>query len=350
MQSRRGLWPSRRQGMRRDRLWLATLALGVGMAAASCFGVAQAKEQQIVVSNYAVAANGMPYAVAKAKGFFTQAGAQVSGILSSAGGGTTIRNLVGGNLAYGEVDLAGTVAAIQQGADLRIISDNVLTVGEFVWAVKPDSPVRSLADFRGRKIGYTNPRSTSQALGVLLLQSAGLTAKDVSQIKVGGFGEQIVALRLGAIDVGTLADPVWSQNAAKLRTVVRATDVLPPLCNVVGVATASAIASEGDFLRAVLRARRMAVDYMYAHPEESAAIVAKAYNLDPAVALMAMRNLTALGKTAGSLPYWGAGRFDTAGMTRMIAAQKMVGALSSDVDWGKIIDRRFLPDDQRKDY
>ncbi len=112
---------------------------------------------------------------------------------------------------------------------------------------------------------------------MLLLQGAGLTAKDVNQTKVGGFGEQIVALKLGAIDVGTLADPVWSQNATKLRPVVRATDVLPPLCNVVGVATASAIATQGDFLRAVLRARRMAVEYMYAHPEDSAAIVARAY-------------------------------------------------------------------------
>jgi NitT/TauT family transport system substrate-binding protein len=216
--------------------------------------------------------------------------------------------------------------------------------------VKPDSPVRSFSDFRGRKIGYTNPRSTSQALGVLLLQGAGLTAKDVSQVKVGGFGEQLVALRLGAIDVATLADPVWSQNAVKLRPVVRAADVLPPLCNVVGVATASAIASEGDFLRAVLRGRRMAVEYMYSHPEDSAAIVAKAYNLDPAVALMTIRNLTAPGKAAGSLPYWGAGRFDTAGMSRMIAAQRAVGALSGGVDWGRIIDRRFLPDDLRKDY
>jgi NitT/TauT family transport system substrate-binding protein len=82
------------------------------------------------------------------KGFFKQEGADVSGILSSSGGGTTIRNLLGGNLGYGEVDLAGTVAAIELGNDLRIISENVLTVGEFVWAVKPDSPIKSLSDFR----------------------------------------------------------------------------------------------------------------------------------------------------------------------------------------------------------
>src|ERR1700745_203306 len=151
------------------------------------------RAEQTVVINYGVAANGMPYAVAMEKGFFKEEGADVTGILSSNGGGTTIRNLLGGGLNYGEVDLAGTVTAIEQGNDLHIISDNVLTVGEFVWAVKPYSPIKSLADFKGHKIGYTNPRSTSQALNVLLLQTIGLTQGDVTPTKVGGFGEQVVA-------------------------------------------------------------------------------------------------------------------------------------------------------------
>lgn len=308
-----------------------------------------ARAEQIVVSNYGIAANGMPYAVALEKGFFKQEGADVTGILSSNGGGTTIRNLLGGNLDYGEVDLAGTVTAIEQGNDLHIISDNVLTIGEFVWAVKPNSPIKTLADFKGRKIGYTNPRSTSQALNVLLVQTIGLTQADVDPIKVGGFGEQVVALDIGAIDVATLADPVWSKNSAKLRTVVRGADALPPLCNVIGVATGKAIAEHGDFLRAVLRARRRAVEFMYAHPDEAGDIVAKAYDLDPAIARQAVRNLTTMAPDA-TRPYWGAGRFDIKGMDGMIAAQRSVGAYSGTPDWEKMIDRSFLADDLKKDY
>src|SRR5579871_3892945 len=220
-------------GMRRR------LTVGATLVVFALGGRARAEKNE--VSNYGIAANGMPYAIAMEKGFFKQEGADVTGILSSNGGGTTIRNLLGGNLDYGEVDLAGTVAAIEQGNDLHIISDNVLTVGEFVWAVKPESPIKSLSDFKGRKIGYTNPRSTSQALNVLLVQTIGLTQADVTPTKVGGFGEQVVALDIGAIDVATLADPVWSKNSAKLRTVVRGADALPPLCNVIGVATGKAI-------------------------------------------------------------------------------------------------------------
>ncbi len=74
------------------RVGLLAFACGATLA-----GAAHAA-QQIVVSNYGIAANGMPYAVAMAKGFFKQAGADVSGILSSQGGGTTIRNLQGGGI------------------------------------------------------------------------------------------------------------------------------------------------------------------------------------------------------------------------------------------------------------
>ena len=322
--------------------------LAVAVIASMALG-GTARAEQIVVSNYGIAANGMPYAVAMAKGFFKQEGADVTGILSSNGGGTTIRNLLGGNLDYGEVDLAGTVTAIEQGNDLHIISDNVLTVGEFVWAVKPESSIKSLSDFKGHKIGYTNPRSTSQALNVLLVQTIGLTQADVNPIKVGGFGEQVVALDIGAIDVATLADPVWSKNSAKLRTVVRAADALPPLCNVIGVATGKAIAQHGDFLRAVLRARRKAVEFMYANPDEAGDIVAKAYDLDPAIARQAVRNLTTMASGA-TRPYWGTGRFDIKGMDGMIAAQRGVGAYSGTPDWEKMIDRSFLADDLKKDY
>jgi NitT/TauT family transport system substrate-binding protein len=323
------------------------LIFGATFAAFALAGAVQAG--QIVVSNYGIAANGMPYAIAMEKGLFRQEGADVTGILSSNGGGTTIRNLLGGSLDYGEVDLAGTVAAIEQGNDLHIISDNVLTVGEFVWAVKPDSAIKSVSDFKGHKIGYTNPRSTSQALNVLLLQTIGLTQADANPTKVGGFGEQVVALDIGAIDVATLADPVWSKNSAKLRTVVRGADALPPLCNVIGVATGKAIAEHGDFLRAVLRARRKAVEFMYAHPDEASDIIAKVYDLDPAIARQAVHNLTTMAPGA-TRPYWGTGRFDIKGMDGMIAAQRSVGAYSGTPDWEKMIDRSFLADDLKKDY
>ena len=64
-------------------------------------------------------------------------------------------------VAYGEANPGAIAVAIQQGADIRIVSDNVLTIAEFAWMVKKDSPIKTIKDLKGRKIGYTNPRSTS---------------------------------------------------------------------------------------------------------------------------------------------------------------------------------------------
>jgi NitT/TauT family transport system substrate-binding protein len=303
--------------------------------------------EQIAVGNYGVSANGMPFGVALAKGYFKEEGLDVTGLISSAGGGTSLRNmLAGGGVPYGEVNPGVVVNAILQGADLRIVSDNVLTVAEFVWAVKPDSPIKSIKDFKGKKIGYTNPRSTSQALARMLLQAGGYTENDAELVKTGGFGEGIAALESGQIDIAPITEPLWSKVKSKFRAVVVANDVLPPLDNVVGVATVEMMEKRGDFIRGVIRARRKAVLFMKEHPDEAAEIVAKQYNLEPDVARSAVRNLTT--STTQGVPYWGEGEIHLEGLKRMIEAQRSVGAIAGEVDYTKIIDTRFLPDDLKK--
>src|SRR5215470_2875349 len=304
--------------MLKRRLLLGAIVLALSLS--------PAHGEEIVVSNYAVTTNGMPYAVAMAKGLFKQNGADVSGILTSEGGGTTVRTLVNGNLAYGEVNPSAAVVAIQQGADLKIISDNVQTVAEFIWAVKPDSPIRTPADIKGRKIGYTNPRSTSQALAILILESLGLKPEDAELVKTGGFGEGVVALDIGAVDITPIPEPLWSKYRGKYRAVISATETLPPLDNVVGVTTSKAAATRGDFLRAVLRARRQAVEFIYANPDEASTIIAKVYNLSPEVTRDAVRNLTSSHEKTG-VRYWGVGNFARKGMDDMIRAQRLVDAL-----------------------
>ena len=81
---------------------------------------------------------------------------------------------------------------------------------------------------------------------------------------------------------------------------------------------------------------------MNANPDEAGDIIAKAYNLEPAVA--AQRRAQPLDQQhEGGIPYWGQGQIHLDGMKRMIDVQKIVGAITGDVDWTKMIDTRFLP-------
>ena len=253
------------------------LAAAIAMLAAAT----AAHSEEIVVSNYGVSANGMPYAVALAKDYFKAEGANVTGILSSAGGGTTLRNMLAGSAPYAEVTPNAVVAAAQQGADLKIVSSNVLTVAEFVWAVKLDFPIKSVADLKGKKFGYTNPRSTSQGLATLVLQSAGLKTEDVELVKTGGFGEGIAALDAGLVDAAPMPEPLLSKFKGEYRIIASASESLPVLANVVGVVATRQSAAKGELVRAVIRARARAVAFMIANPDEAGDIVARSTISNP---------------------------------------------------------------------
>jgi len=316
----------------------------LALAGAALLSLGAAHAEQIVVSNYGVTTNGMPFAIAMEKGYFKEQKVEVDGILTSDGGGTTIRNLLGGKLSYGEAAVSAVVSAVQGGADLKIISGNVHTVAEFVWVAMPKSPVSSLKDLKGRKLGFTNPRSTSQALAHLLMEKQGLKPDEVELVRTGGFGAGLTMLEIGGVDVVPVAEPLWSKNQGKYKLIASAPDILPALSNVVGVTTGAAAKSNGEFIRGVVRARRKAVEFMVSNSKEASAIIAKAYDLEPAVAELTVKNLLASEKKGG-VPYWGPGdiRIDT--MDNMIRAQKIVGAMKGDADWSKLIDESFLPDD-----
>ena len=309
-----------------------------------CTLAIQAQAAEVESSNYGTTTNGMPFSVAMGKGFFKDAGANITGVRGSEGGGTTIRNMLGGNMPYGEVALSAAVLAIQGGADLKIISHNVYTVAEFYWLTKPDSTIRALKDLKGKRIGFTNPQSTSQALDYLLLESAGLKESYVQLIKTGGFGAGLTALAHDGIDIMPIADPLWTLNQGRFRAVFWAPEVLPPLCNVVGVTTGKAAKESPDLIRAIVNGRRKAVEFMNTNLDESAEIIAKEYQMDAAAVRNVLKNLIEK-KAPGGLPYWAAGQFNWDSMNNMVRAQRLVGVIKGDIDWSKMVDESFLPAD-----
>jgi len=70
----------------------------------------------LTVTQFGQAMFGAPFAVARARGFFKEVGIDVTGFITSTGGGTTIRNALASEIPYGEVALPAVIAAIQQGS------------------------------------------------------------------------------------------------------------------------------------------------------------------------------------------------------------------------------------------
>src|ERR1044072_4757338 len=72
-----------------------------------------AQAETITVTHWGSAFYGAPYAVAMEKGFFKKRGLNITGILTSAGGGTSVRNTLAGDLPFREVAPPAAVPALK---------------------------------------------------------------------------------------------------------------------------------------------------------------------------------------------------------------------------------------------
>lgn len=308
------------------------------LTAISILAAAPAGAEQICVTHWGNLMYGVPYAVAQDKGYFKAAGVTIDGILTSAGGGTTVRNVLAGNLIFGETSLAAAVAAKKAGQDVIIVSSTVESVGDILWATTLNSPIKTIQDLVGKKLAYTSPKSVTDMLSIMSLEAAKVPIDKVERIAAGGISQGLTALKEGGVQAAASLEPVWSRTKGQFRALFWPADLLPAMTQTVGISVGKVAAAKPKEVRAVIEGRRRGVDFIYQNPKEAAAILAKAYNLDLPVAEEAVNNLV-------RLKYWGRGSFDLKAMDNMVKGLLITGELDGAVEWNKIIDRSFLPDD-----
>src|SRR5690348_11120492 len=240
-------------------------AVSVLLAAATA--AASARAETITVTHWGSAFYGAPYAVAMEKGFFKAHGVDITGILTSTGGGTSVRNTLAGDLPYGEVALPAAIEAIRAGQPIKIVCAGAESVADILWIAKPDSPMNSIKDIVGKKIGYTSHGSVTNMLILMAMKAQGIDASKVTLVPAGGIGANLAAVLSGAIDAGMTGEPVWSQQKAKVKPVFWTKDVLPPnMTQTVGIVTEELAAARPDKIRAIIAGRREGVQFIAAHP------------------------------------------------------------------------------------
>ncbi|MCP1336976.1 ABC transporter substrate-binding protein [Futiania mangrovi] len=307
-------------------------ALALGGAGAMTASAPRADAAEVTVTHWGVLMYGAPYAVAMEKGFFKEAGVDVTGVLTSKGGGTTMRNVMAADLPYGEVALSAVVAAINQGADLKIVNTGVQTVGEILWVTLPDSPIKTTKDLDGKKVSFTSPKSVTEMLLTMVSDANGIKP---DMVAAGGIGAGLTLLKEGAVVAAPIMDPIWAKLSDNYRPVFQVADELPQMIQSVGVTTSEFLKENPDTIRALVEGRRKGVDFVYANPEEAAQIVAKYYEMDPALALKAINNLI-------KLNYWSRGEFNLEAMDRLIGGLRIIGEVEGKVDWAKYVDDSFV--------
>ena len=307
---------------------------------------AQAFAVDLVVSLWGLGMYGAPIGVALDKGFFDKHGVHVTGVSGSTGGGTTIRNLLASDVPYGEVAVAAVVAAVQQGIPLTIVNGGVISLEDMVWITRADSPIKSLSELKGKTLAYSQPKSVTDMVSILMLEKAGVF-KEVKRVAIGGVSNGLVALREGSVDVAFIFDPLYSQkivDGEHYNILARSTSFVPHFTQSVGVVETNYLRSHPDQIKAIIAARCEGVRYILKNPQDAAQALARAYKLPATVTKSAIEHVL-----ASKTPYWSHAALDYEGMDTILSAMRRVKAIGdAPFEWSKIVDERYISADCNK--
>jgi NitT/TauT family transport system substrate-binding protein len=311
----------------------------LALAAFAVVALAQpAASEEIAVTQWGQSLYGAPFAVGMEKGLFKKAGIDITGIIGSAGGGTTVRNILANSTPYGEVALPAALAAAKQGLDLIIVNVGTRTIAESTLVTMPNSDVKTIDDLAGKKVAITSPKSSSEMIFLMQLKAKNIDAAKVERIAAGGYPPALTMLEQGAVSAAALIEPLSIIRKDRYRTVVAAKDILPPMTTSVGITTREFAKANADKLRAIIAGRRAAVEAIYADPAETAAILQKVWNFDAAISKEAVANMI-------GPKMWSLGEFNLTELNRTAEGLKLIGELTETPDWSKLIDQSFLPKD-----
>lgn len=151
----------------------------------------------------------LPAKLSEQLGYFKAEGLDVQ-LLTEPSGATAENVLIAG-------DVQGVVGFYDHTIDLQTKGKCITGVVQFadvpgeVEIVAPGSPIRSPADFKGRKLGVTSQGSSTDFLTQYLATRGGLQSGDYTTVRAGAGQTFIAAISNGGIDAGMTTDPTAAQ-------------------------------------------------------------------------------------------------------------------------------------------
>jgi len=318
------------------------LASGLFVLAFGLAAIQPVAAEDLFVTQYKNDPSGAPYGVALEKGFFKKHGVDITGIVSGAGGGASVRGAMATGIGYGDVSPAPAIAAIVQGQDIKITNITSTSLA-LVQIVMPNSPIKTAQDLKGKKIGISNPKSLGEMMSVLVMEKAGLKPTDTQMVALGSLSGALTAMESGAVDSTAIPVILYRMRGGdkKYRALISGKD-LPLLPPQLGIATGKAMKDHPDQLKAIQAARIEGTRFIYEHTDEAIKILSKIYEPLPPDQVAAMV------KDLVAVKFWSDGPIDVTLLENTIKAMKYVKMLDKDVDVKSLYTSAFLPANLQK--
>ncbi|MBN8937141.1 MAG: ABC transporter substrate-binding protein [Rhizobiales bacterium] len=318
------------------------LASGLFILAFGLAAVQPAAAEDLFVTQYKNDPSGAVYGVALEKGFFKKHGVDITGIISGAGGGASVRGAMATAIGYGDVSPAPAIAAIEQGQDIKITNITSTSLA-LVQIVMPNSPIKTAKDLKGKKIGISNPKSLGEMMSVLVMEKAGLKQGDTQMVALGSLSGALTAMENGAVDSTAIPVILYRMRGGdkKYRALISGKE-LPLLPPQLGIATGKAMKEHPDKIKAIQAARIEAAKFIYEHTDEAIKILTKIY------APLPPEQVAAMVKDLVAVKFWSDGPIDVKLLENTIKAMKYVKMLEKDVDVKSLYTSAFLPANLQK--
>ena len=289
-----------------------------------------------VGNSSATAFNFMPLALGIKQGNFAKNGVEVE-----------VVDLGGASKIY-QAMIAGSIdMSLAAGTDVPFIMKGVPETGVGAIAITPallgivvpwNSPIHTLADLKGKKIGFSTVGSLTQWVAFAAVHKAGLTPNDITGVTDGSTTPpQIAALETGQVDAQVSAVALgWNlEQQKKGRLLASASEFVGPFLLNVIYAQDDFMKKHPDAVRGFLKGWYETVNFMATHRAETVAFETSIDHFSDAV------NEKQYDTVMPSLSR--DGKFPPDAVAATARSMVDLGMLKTEPDMAKFLTTRFLP-------
>ena len=274
--------------MRLSRRSLMTaLTCGATLPLAAKLAPARAAEKLRVAKVVPFAWTFTPLDIGMQEGIFAKNGLDIEE--SASAGDAKLQQL----LTSGSVDIGiGSgpgMAFAAKGVPAKAVAEMYGAPANMAVMVGYDSPVKTVADLKGKKIGCTTVGSLTAWIGERINEKEGWDGNGIDMVPIGGMPPARAAIKTHQIDgyIGALEVGYKLEEAKEWRVVTPATPFVDHFITHVIFARDDLIEKHPDTVRAFLKGWFETIAFMKANKQKSVEKSAKVINVSPAVAARA---------------------------------------------------------------
>src|SRR5580658_9525021 len=263
---------------------IASLTSVILLVAMTMLSPARANEKLRVAKVVPFAWSFTPLDIGIEAGIFAKHGLDVEA--SASAGDAKLQQL----LTSGSVDIGiGSgpgMAFIVKGVPAKAVAEMYGVPRNMAVMVGYNSPVKTVADLKGKKLGCTTVGSLTDWIGTRINQKEDWGSDGIVMVPIGGMPPARAAIKTNQIDgyIGALETGYSLEEAKEWRVITDATPFVDHFITHVIFATNDQIEKHPDQVKAFLEGWFDTIAYMKTHKAESVAISAKVINVSEAVA------------------------------------------------------------------